>query len=93
MAGAYRRRDIKNILDEAAQAGDAEDEQYGDNRDDELPEGLHSKQKLKEKIKRALEQMNRDKDRINLTDNEMNRSLNKINAKYILGQPLFTNHI
>ena len=69
--------DIKNILDEAAQADDAEDEQYGDNRGDELPEGLHSKQKLKEKIKRTLEQINRDKDRINLTDNEAKYIKNK----------------
>jgi hypothetical protein len=38
---------------------------------------LHSKQKLKEKIKRALEQMNRDKDRINLTDNEAKYIKNK----------------
>lgn len=62
--------DIKNILDEAAQTDHKEDEQYGDNRGDELPEALRSKQKLKEKIKEVLQQMNGDKERINLTDRE-----------------------
>ena len=66
--------DIKTILDEAAQTDEKEDKQYGDNRGDELPKALHSKQKLKEKIKQVLEQMNSNKERINLTDNE---------AKYI----------
>lgn len=41
--------DIKNILDEAAETDDKEDKEYGDSRGDELPEGLRSKQKLKEK--------------------------------------------
>jgi beta-phosphoglucomutase-like phosphatase (HAD superfamily) len=58
--------DIKNMLDEAAQTDMQEDKQYGDNRGDELPEELRSKQKLKEKIKEVLEQLNSDKDRINL---------------------------
>jgi transposase len=62
--------DIKNILDEAAQADQKEDEQYGDNRGDEPPKELRSKQKLKEKIKEVLEQLNSDKERINLTDKE-----------------------
>ena len=68
--------DIKNILDEAAQTDAGEDKQYGEKRGDELPEALRSKQKLKEKIKEVLAQMNGDKERINLTDKE---------AKFIKG--------
>jgi transposase len=68
--------DIKNILDEAAQIDEEEDKQYGEKRGDELPEVLRSKQKLKEKIKEVLEQMNGEKERINLTDKE---------AKFIKG--------
>ena len=76
--------DIKNMLDEAAQTDQREDRQYGDNRGDELPEGLHSKQKLKEKIKEVLEQMNNDKERINLTDAEAKfiRNNGKIDVNY-----------
>jgi hypothetical protein len=37
---------------------------------DELPEALGSKQKLKEKIQEVHEQMNKEKERINLTDTE-----------------------
>jgi transposase len=68
--------DIKNMLNEAEQTDKKEDEHYGQERGDELPETLRSKQKLKEKIKQALEQMNNEKDRINLTDKE---------AKFIKG--------
>ena len=62
--------DIKNMLDEAEQTDKKEDDQYGQNRGDELPEALHSKQKLKEKIRQVLEQMNDNKERVNLTDHE-----------------------
>lgn len=76
--------DIKNMLAEAAQTDQLEDKQYGDNRGDELPEGLRSKQKLKEKIKEVLEQMNSDKERINLTDTEAKfiRNNGKIDVNY-----------
>ena len=76
--------DIKNILDEAEQIDQQEDKQYGDNRGDELPEGLRSKQKLKEKIKEVLEQMNSDKERINLTDTEAKfiKNNGKIDVNY-----------
>ena len=76
--------DIKNILDEAAQTDEQEDMQYGDNRGDEVPEELHSKQKLKEKIKEVLEQMNSNKERINLTDPEAKFIMNnaKIDVNY-----------
>lgn len=68
--------DIKNILHEAEQTDKREDVQYGEKRGDELPEALRSKQKLKEKIKQVLEQMNDEKEHINLTDKE---------AKFIKG--------
>jgi hypothetical protein len=68
--------DIKNMLNEAEQTDKKEDEHYGQERGDELPKDLQSKQKLKEKIKQALEQMNNEKERINLTDKE---------AKFIKG--------
>lgn len=62
--------DMKTILEEAAQADEAEDKEYGDDRGDELPKGLRSKQKLKDKISEVLKQMNNNKEKINLTDNE-----------------------
>lgn len=72
--------DIKNILEQAGQTDELEDKQYGDNRGDELPKELHSKQRLKEKISEVLTQMKNGKDRINLTDNE---------AKFIRGNGSF----
>ena len=69
--------DITDILNEAARNDEAEDKLYGNKRGDELSKELHSKQKLKEKIKIALEQIKDDKQRINLTDND---------AKYIKGK-------
>ncbi|MBC7982124.1 IS1182 family transposase [Candidatus Parcubacteria bacterium] len=62
--------DIKGMLQEAEQIDKNEDAQYGNNRGDELPEELRSKQKLKDKIQQALQLIKKDKDRINLTDNE-----------------------
>lgn len=69
--------DIKNILDEAAKNDEQEDQIYEDNRGDELPEALRSKQKLKEKIKQVLKQIKDKKERINLTDNEVKFIKNK----------------
>jgi len=69
--------DIKTILDEAAQTDEAEDKEYGDGRGDELPQALHSKQKLKDKISEVLKQMNNNKEKINLTDNEAKYIKNK----------------
>jgi transposase len=69
--------DIKIILDEAAQTDEAEDKEYGDSRGDELPKGLHSKQKLKDKISEVLKQMTNNKEKINLTDNEAKYIRNK----------------
>ena len=68
--------DIKNMLEEAGQVDELEDKQYGDNRGDELPKELHSKQRLKEKIGKVLSQFKNQKDRINITDTE---------AKFIRG--------
>jgi len=62
--------DVKGMLQEAEQTDSNEDEQYGNNRGDELPEELRSKQKLKDKIQQALQSIKKDKERINLTDNE-----------------------
>jgi transposase len=62
--------DVKSMLQEAEQTDSNEDEQYGNNRGDELPEELRSKQKLKDKIQQALQSIKKDKDRINLTDND-----------------------
>jgi len=62
--------DVKELLQEAERTDSNEDAQYGNNRGDELPEELRSKQKLKDKIQQALQTIKKDKDRINLTDNE-----------------------
>ena len=68
--------EIKNMLEQAGQTDELEDKQYGDNRGDELPKELHSKQRLKEKISKVLTQIKNKTDRINLTDTE---------AKFIRG--------
>jgi transposase len=62
--------DVKGMLQAAEQTDSDEDKQYGNNRGDELPEELRSKQKLKDKIQQALQSIKKDKERINLTDNE-----------------------
>jgi len=62
--------DVKGMLQEAEQTDSNEDEQYGNNRGDELPEELRSKQKLKDKIQQALQSVKKDRERINLNDNE-----------------------
>jgi transposase len=62
--------DVKGMLQEAEQTDSDEDEQYDNNRGDELPEELRSKQRLKDKIQQALQAMKKGKERINLTDNE-----------------------
>ena len=69
--------DITDMLNEAASNDEAEDKLYGNKRGDEIPKELHSKQKLKERIKAALEQIKDEKQRINLADND---------AKYIMGK-------
>ena len=69
--------DITDMLKEAEENDKAEDELHGEQRGDELPKELQSKQKLKEKIKAALEQINDNKQRINLTDKD---------GKYIMGK-------
>lgn len=69
--------DITDMLSEADRTDKAEDKLYGNKRGDELPKELHSKQKLKDKIKAALVQIKDDKQRINFTDND---------AKYIKGK-------
>ncbi len=76
--------DIKNILDEAGQTDEQEDKKYSANRGDELPEALRSKQKLKEKINEILQQIQSDKERINLTDREAKfiKNNGKIDVNY-----------
>jgi transposase len=75
--------DVKGILQEAEQTDSNEDKQYGNNRGDELPEELRSKQKLKDKIQQALQSIKKDKDRINLSDNE---------AKFMKGNGIIDLH-
>ena len=69
--------DMKTILNEAAQTDEAEDKEYGDGRGDELPKGLLSRQRLKDKISEVLKQMSNNKVKINLTDNEAKYIKNK----------------
>lgn len=69
--------DMKTILNEAAQTDEAEDKEYDDGRGDELPKGLLSRQRLKDKISEVLKQMSNNKVKINLTDNEAKYIKNK----------------
>ena len=69
---------IEGILQEADSIDENEDLLHGDNRGDEIPSQLAGKQKLKEKIKKALSSFKKDddKERVNLTDTD---------AKFIKG--------
>ena len=76
--------DVKNILEDAERTDGQEDKEYGDNRGDELPADLNTKQKLKEKIKEALSRMKSDEERMNLTDGEAKfiKNHGKIDVNY-----------
>ena len=61
--------EIRKMLEEAGKIDQEEDEMYGDNRGDELPEEIRTKEKLKAKIKEVLDKFNKEKkEKINLTD-------------------------
>ena len=60
----------KEVIEQAEATDKEEDKKYGDNRGDELPKEINTKEKLKNKIKEALNKVREDSDRINLTDND-----------------------
>src|SRR5664279_5730885 len=60
----------KEVIEQAEATDKEEDKKYGDSRGDELPKEINTKEKLKNKIKEALNQVREDSDRINLTDND-----------------------
>jgi transposase len=61
---------VKEIMTQAEVIDKEEDEKYGDNRGDELPKEINTKEKLRNKIKEAMKQMKEEDDKINLTDND-----------------------
>ena len=61
--------EIEQILKEAEEIEEEEDRLYGEEkRGDELPEGINTKEKLREKIKGVMENLDTDKEKRNLTD-------------------------
>ena len=63
--------EIRKMLEEAGKIDQEEDEMYGDNRGDELPEEIRTKEKLKAKIKEVLDKFKGEKEeKINLTDSD-----------------------
>jgi len=62
--------EIKQILREAEETDQEEDRKYGDKRGDELPEGLQTKEALREKIKEVMKKFKagEEEKKINLTD-------------------------
>lgn len=60
----------KEVIEQAEATDKEEDKKYGNSRGDELPKEINTKEKLKNKIKEALNQVREDSDRINLTDND-----------------------
>ncbi len=80
---AKTEAEIHHILQQAAQTDDDEDAIYGEQRGDELPEELRSKEKLRKKIHETLERMRED-EKVNSTDVDAKyiRSDGKINLNY-----------
>lgn len=63
--------EIEEMLKEAAAIEEEEDRQYGkDNRGDELPEKINTKERLREKIKEAIKTLATEKEKKNLTDTD-----------------------
>jgi transposase len=61
--------EIRRILDEAEALDRAEDERYGEQRGDELPDGLRAKETLRGKIQEVLGTLRGEgRGRLNLTD-------------------------
>jgi transposase len=61
---------VKDIITQADTTDKEEDEKYGDNRGDELPKQINTKEKLRKKIQEAIKQVRDDNDKINLTDHD-----------------------
>ncbi len=62
-------QEIEQMLQDAAAIEEAEDRQYGkDQRGDELPEKINTKERLREKIKEVVKTLDTEKEKKNLTD-------------------------
>jgi transposase len=61
---------VKEVIEQADAIDNEEDKKCGNNRGDELPKEINTKEKLKNKIKEALKQVKEEGDKINLTDND-----------------------
>lgn len=62
---------VKKILDEAEEKDRQEDEEYGEKSGYEIPEELRDKEKLLERIRKAKEELKKEKQkRINMTDKD-----------------------
>jgi len=62
-------KETEKMLQEAAEIEEEEDRQYGeDNRGDELPDKINTKERLREEIKEVMKTLNTDKEKKNLTD-------------------------
>jgi transposase len=61
--------EIEKMLKQAKEIEEEEDRQYGeDNRGDELPDKINTKERLREAIKEVMKTLNTDKEKKNLTD-------------------------
>jgi len=60
----------EEIMKQAEAMDKEEDEKYGDNRGDELPKEINTKEKLRNKIKEVIKQIKEEDDKINLIDND-----------------------
>lgn len=61
--------EIEKMLKQAKEIEEEEDRQYGeDNRGDELPDQINTKERLREEIKEVMKTLNTDKEKKNLTD-------------------------
>ena len=76
-------RQVQDIMVEADTIDEEEDKKYGDKRGDELPESINTKEKLRNKIKEAMEQMKEGEKR-NLTDTDAKtiKSNGRLQANY-----------
>ncbi len=66
----FRKDQVEEIMKKAEAMDKEEDEKYGDNRGDELPKEINTKEKLRNKIKEVIKQIKEEDDKINLIDND-----------------------
>lgn len=59
---------IQQILEQANQRDAVEDQMYGDQRGDELPEEINTQEKLRKKLQEVMKRFEGEKGKINLTD-------------------------